>query len=418
MSPADHTGLIPIFNERNGFNGTIYASKPTIEITKELLKDCCFIHKKNIEYLKAKGKKRELIYNEVDLYNCFEHMKYMPVNEVVEIDSNFKVEFRHNSHVVGSCNATFYIKEYKQNRWKTVVYSSDMGSQINYKYTPYLKEQDIPTKCNLFISEATYSNNSREMTSRMAKEDRKELLNIIKEGLLNGRRILLPVFAFSKAQTMATFLVENLQKEEWFMDGGFEIVMDGLLMNNINSVYSRVLEGEDKERFDKVMNFDRLRIIKEYPQTIEFLKEHKPSIILASSGFLENGKISVYLPYIVGNSKDVIVINGYCSQDCEGSIANKLLNEKQKTITFNMEGEKRTVYKKCKIYQQKSWSSHISNKELKELFASIDCDKILVHHCDEDNKEQFIAECKEFLRSKNKTTPITAVSKCATRFKL
>ena len=36
----------------------------------------------------------------------------------------------------------------------------------------------------------------------------------------------------------------------------------------------------------------------------------------------------------------------------------------------------------------------------------------------EENKEQFIAECKEFLRSKNKTTPITAVSKCATRFKL
>ena len=126
----------------------------------------------------------------------------------------------------------------------------------------------------------------------------------------------------------------------------------------------------------------------------------------------------MYLPYIVGNSKDVIVINGYCSQDCEGSRANKLLNENQKTITFNMEGEKRTVYKKCKIHQQKSWSSHISNKELKELFASIDCDKILIHHCDEENKEQFIAECREYLRSKNKTTPITAVSKCATRFKL
>ena len=34
-SHVDHTGLIPIFNERNGFNGTIYASKPTIEITKD-----------------------------------------------------------------------------------------------------------------------------------------------------------------------------------------------------------------------------------------------------------------------------------------------------------------------------------------------------------------------------------------------
>ena len=98
---VDHTGLVPIFNEKNGFKGNIYASDKTIEITKELLKDCCFIHKKNVDYLKSKGKKKDLLYTEVDLYNCFEHMKYIDINRVIDIDSNLKVEYRNNSHVVG-----------------------------------------------------------------------------------------------------------------------------------------------------------------------------------------------------------------------------------------------------------------------------------------------------------------------------
>ena len=107
---VDHTGLVPIFNEKNGFKGNIYASDKTIEITKELLKDCCFIHKKNVDYLKSKGKKKDLLYTEVDLYNCFEHMKYIDINRVIDIDSNLKVEYRNNSHGVGSCNLTLWVK--------------------------------------------------------------------------------------------------------------------------------------------------------------------------------------------------------------------------------------------------------------------------------------------------------------------
>lgn len=381
------------------------------------MKDCCFIHKKNIEALKSKGKKKELIYSEVDLYNCLDKFTPIEVNKIIDIDTNLKVEYRHNSHTLGSCNVTFHVKEYNQNKWKKICYTSDMGSQINYKYSHYLDEQDIPTSGNILISECTYSNSSRAMTNKMAESERKELLSIIKEGLLNNRRILLPVFAFSKAQTMITFLYENLKDEKWFIDGGFEVVMDGVLMNNINGVYSRVLDGEEKKLFNNAYMWDRCVRVKDYKKTLEILATHKPCVILASSGFMENGKIMTYLPYITGNSKDVIVINGYCSQDNEGSMGNKLLND-QKTITFNMDGEKRTVVKKAKVYQQKSWSSHISNQELKELFASVNYDKIILHHMDENNKEKFINECKEYMRSKNKTTPIVATSKCAWEFVL
>ncbi len=357
-----------------------------------------------------------MLYSEVDLYNCFEHMKHINANEIIDIDSNLKVEYRYNSHVLGSCNATFLIKEYKNNRWKKVTYTSDLGSQINYKFTPYLDEQDIPISGNILISEATYSSDTRSMSTKMAIEEREELLKIIKNTLQSNKRVLLPVFAFSKAQTMATFLKENLDKEDWFRKGDYKVIMDGVLMNNISSTYLRVLEDEDKSRFEDVINWDRLIRVKDYTHTLNILKEKSPCIILASSGFLENGKITTYLPYIVGCTNDVIVLNGYCSQDNEGSLAYKLLNDNQKTVTFDMDGQKRAVYKKAKIYQQKSWSSHISNQELKDLFASVNYDKIIIHHCDEDNKKEFINSCKEYLRSKNKTTPIVATSKCCFEF--
>ena len=416
---VDHTGLVPLFNSDNGFQGRVISSRACLEITKELLKDCAFVHKKNVDYLKSKGKKKQMLYSEPQLYDCLNKFEEIGITDTpVEINSNLKVIFRNNSHTVGSHNITFLVKEYQLNRWKSIVYTSDMGSQINRDLTPYLKDQDIPVKGNILISEATYSTSDRAMTRQMAIEDREDLLTIIKEGMLNERRILLPVFAFSKAQNVMTFLYDNLKDVGWFNEGDYDIIMDGVLMNNINSVYSRILDEEDKKHFDEVMSWGKLKKFREYGQTLAYLREHKPGIILASSGFLENGKISLYLPQIVSCSKDVVVINGYCSQSNEGSVAYKLLNTNSKTMTFNIEGEKRTLLKRAKVYQQKSWSSHISNQELKDLFASVNYDKIIIHHLDEENKEAFVAECKEYLLSKNKTTPIVAVGKGAMEFKL
>ena len=92
------------------------------------------------------------------------------------------------------------------------------------------------------------------------------------------------------------------------------------------------------------------------------------------------------------------------------------LNENQKTITFNIDGEKRVILKRAKIYQQKSWSSHISNSELKDLFANVNYDMIICHHMDEKNKEKFLSECKEYLRERNKTTKIITTGKGSYEF--
>lgn len=417
-SHVDHVGMLALFNENNGFKGKIIGSRECLEISKELIKDCCHIHHKDIEYLKSKGDKVKEIYSEVDMYSMFNHMENVPVGEEVIIDDNLKIEYRYNSHTLGSCNITLKIRKPSNNRWYKIVYSSDMGNRLNYKFSHYLKEQDIPTKCDLFISEATYSAKSKELTNKDVINEREELIKIIKNTLLNNGRVLIPTFAFSRSQAIATFLYEELKDEEWFKP--FKVIMDGNLMGNINSVYSRVLEGDDKALFEEVMNWSQLRKITDYKATMSYLSTHTPAIILASSGFMEQGKVMTYLPPVVGCSKDTIITVGYCSQNVEGSMGYKLLNDNVKRIEFptDKKSEKKVINKNCKIYEQMTWSSHISHQEILDLASEVNCDRLVFHHCDEDNKDSFKKEVNEYLRNKNKTTKVIFTSECSSIFKI
>ena len=242
----DHVGNLSIFNRNsNSFKGKILASKEVIEISKELIKDSVYIHTKNVETLKSKGEKVKPLYTEKDMYDMFNHMGYIDIGKEIKLNDNLTVIFNYNSHTIGSCNIKLIFRK-PNNSIKTIIYSSDMGSLLNKDFTPYLNKQSISKKCNLFISEATYNDRDRQITKQDVIDERNELKQYIKESICSGKRILFPTFAFGRSQTLATMLYEWFKNEEWFKD--IPVVMDGYLMNNINSVYRRILNNEDKEK--------------------------------------------------------------------------------------------------------------------------------------------------------------------------
>lgn len=405
----DHVGNTPYFNSYNGFNGKVLASKETIAISKELIKDSVYIHSKNIEYLKSKGKKVRPLYTEPQMYDMFEHMESVEVDEQIKLNDNITIILRNNSHVLGSTNITVVITK-PNNQKKVVCYSSDMGSKYNLKVSRYLKEQDIPKKCNLFISEATYCDRSRQMSYELAIKEREEMKQVIRQSIKEGKRVLLPTFAFSRSQLLVTYLYEWFKDDELFND--VPIVIDGVLVNNINNVYLKVLEGEDKKLFEEVMNWRNLKINRAYDSTIATLSQRTKGIYITSSGFLINGRITTYLPQFLESSRDVIIMTGYCGG--EGSLGYNLLDKEQKSLTL----DKRVIQKNATILSYKSFSSHISYDELLELWSEINCDKILIHHSADNNKYKMIEEAKEYLSTKNKSTRLVPVNKGAYQFVL
>lgn len=403
---VDHVGNLSIFNSDNGFNGKILSTKKSIELSKELIKDSVYIHKKNLEYLKSKGKRLKPFYTEQQMYNMFEKMKSIEVGKEIVLNENLTIILNNNSHCLGSCNITLRFRK-PNNHIKTIIYSGDLGSQINRNFSYYLEDQNIPKKCNMFISEATYCDKDRQMTKKQAIQDREELRILIKQAILEGRRILFPTFAFSRSQQLLTMFYEWFKDEEWFKN--IPIVCDGVLINNINSTYLKILEDENKELFTNVMNWDNVKINKNYDGTVALLSKKTCGIYIASSGFLENGRVVDYLLQFIPSSKDIIVLTGYCGG--EGSFGSKLLNNNQKTITL----EKHVLQKRCKVIQYLSFSSHISHDELLKLWNELNCDKIFVHHSG-NKKLEFIDEAKNYLKDRNKTTKIIPISKSSNQF--
>lgn len=404
----DHTGNIPFFNEDNGFKGKVIGSMETIALSKELVKDSVYIHQKNVEYLKSKGKKVKPLYTEPQMYQMFDHMEDIEVGQEIKLNDNVTIKLRNNSHVLGSTNITITITK-PNNQKKTIVYSSDLGSKYNMTLSNYLKEQDIIKKCNLFISEATYCDNSRQINFNMAKKEREEMREVIKKALLEGKRILFPTFAFARSQQLLTYFYQWFSQESWFND--IPVIVDGVLVNNISNVYLKVLDGEDKKLFEEVMSWKNLKINRGYDSTIATLSQRTKGIYITSSGFLQNGRITTYLPQFLEDSRDLIIMTGYCGG--EGSLGYCLLDETQPTITI----DKKVIQKRCKILSYNSFSSHISHNELLELWSQVNCDKILVHHSG-DCKYKMIDEAKEYLSKKNRSTKVIPVNKGANQFVL
>jgi metallo-beta-lactamase family protein len=385
------------------------ASESTIEIGKELIRDSVFIHKRNIEYLQSKEKKVKPLYTDSQMLQMFDHMESIVVNEKVKLNANCSVIFYTNSHVIG---ATSILLEFTKpnNQKKSVLYSSDMGSEINRDLQFYLDDNKLPKKCNIFISEATYNDKSRQFTKKDAVKEREYLKQLIKKSILENKRMLFATFSFSRSQLLITMFYEWFKDEEWFNE--IPIILDGVLVNKINATYLKILKDEDKTKFRNVLNWENIKVNTTYEGTQAILSQRTVGIYISSSGFCENGKIVNYLPHFLSNPNDVVILTGFAGN--EGSIGWKITNPEQKSVTM----DKKTILKRAEIHQLKTFSSHISYSELLQLFNEINCEKVLVHHSNDKNKYKFCEEAKEYLRSKGDTKNIVPVNKGANQFVL
>jgi metallo-beta-lactamase family protein len=411
-SHIDHVGNLVYFNDDNGFRGEILSTEKCLELTKPLIKNSINIHEAMIKTMRERGIRKRPLYTKSQMYQTFDHMRAVEQGREIVLNEYVTVVFHPNNHVVGA-NAISLIITKPSGVKKHIIYSSDMGSTILQEFHPYIVPLNIPKKCDMFISEATYSDKARIISKKLAMEERELLKRLIVEGLKKNEdsQILIPTFSFSRTQEFITWLYDNFKDDKFFYD--IPIIIDGVLVDEINKVYLRILDEEDRKKFLEVLKWHNIKVNTSLDGTRAVLKTRARRIIISSSGFLTNGRVTNYLPTCLESSKDTIITLGYCgSQDSLGGI---IVNTPigNPINLFN-----RTIIKNANVYQMKTWSSHISYEELLKLYSELNTGKIIIHHCDEDKKYDFCKEVKEFLMKKNITTPIIPVNRGAFEFKL
>jgi metallo-beta-lactamase family protein len=405
---ADHSCNLPICNSKNGFRGQIISSHESLELSQPIIEDSVKIHTDNIMRLKNNGKKTKAIYTKQDMYDMFDYMIGGDTHCKHKLNEYVEYEFINSGHVLGGCMINFFIKR-PNGRIFRITYTGDMGSKYNNEFQTFVPLRDKIEKTDLLISEGTYNNIERSFTYQQSIKERDLLKKIIKQCISEGGNFLMPVFSYARCQSIMC------QLYEWFKDDksmeNIIFVLDGVLLHKINNVYLKVLQGDEKKYFKEVLKWKNFKANKTHDGTTAILSnKNQQYVVLASSGFMVNGRVCDYLQHYLGSSKDYVCATGYCGG--EGSIGYQILDPNQPTVKINGS----TIYKSAHIYQLKTFSSHIQFDELIELFSKVNCKQILVHHSSNEGKYELVKYAKEAISKANKTTKIVAVDKGCQKF--
>lgn len=388
MSRVDHCGNLAYLNSNNGFYGRILGTNQTLEVAKELIEDTLNIHIKNIEKLKSLGRKTRPLYTKQDMFDMFEKMEVVPSYKKITLNEWVTIEFVNAGHCLGSSMIHLWIKKPNQSIFH-IIMSGDIGSEQNKLIHPLAEKREQITKCNLFISEATYNKKSRSFNKCDVQKEFEDFKCTIKENLLQGKQILLPVFSFNKVQEFLILFYEWLKDEEWFNENDFPIICDGVLMHKITNVFKRTLCDDKKDYFNEVCNWNKIKVNKTFDGTMAIMSKKEPMIIMASSGFMQQGRVVAYVKQLLGSKKGVILTTGYIGG--EGSIGWKIAESPQKTVSI----EKQVILKRALVKSYHCFSSHIQYDELESLYKGLQCEKILIHHSSKEDKLNFVNEMRK-----------------------
>jgi metallo-beta-lactamase family protein len=406
---ADHSCNLPICNSENGFKGRVIASHECLPLAQPIIEDSVKIHTDNIMRLKRNGKKTNALYNKKDMYDMFDYMIGIDTHCKHKLNEYVEYEFINSGHVLGGCMINFFIKK-PNGRVFRITYTGDMGSKYNNEFQSFVPLRDKIEKTDVLISEGTYNSPQRSFTYQQAVKERDLLKKLIKQCLSEGGNFLLPVFSYARCQSIM------VQLYEWFKDDksmeNIEFILDGVLLHKINNAYTKVLQGEEKKYFKDVLKWKNFKINKTYDGTKAILADRtKQYVVLASSGFMINGRVCDYLQHYLPREKDYVCVTGYCGS--EGSVGYQILDETQPTV--KIDGV--TVHKSAHIYQLKTFSSHIQFDELIDLFANeVNCKNIIVHHSSQEGKYELVKTAKEAISNANKTIKIVATDKGCNQF--
>jgi metallo-beta-lactamase family protein len=395
-SHSDHVLLTPMA-VKHGMDAKIITTPASAKIMTELLRDGAFVNQRNAEYLTTQYKRQiPPLFTPDDVSEMLNRTYEYGFDEIHQLDDEISFKFLRNSHVLGASSIELYIKDESSRVYK-IFYSSDLGNTA-IPNRPYLSEMEYCRSANCAIFESTYGDRDTQIT----KHDREKELQMLKKEIVDTciskkGNVLIPCFSFSRSQEMMTVLFDMLNEDERF--NKIDVVVDSRLTKNITNAYTKVLEDEDKERFDEVLAWENLKIISDYnTETTQALADKNPKIVISSSGFCDFGHVKEYVKRYVTHKNNTIIFCGYTS---ERSLAGKLRKD-----TNSVTIDKKAYPKKAKIISLESFSSHMQKKQLVDYICSMNTDKVILVHGDKEAKQSLKESVEVKLKQMNKTTNV------------
>ncbi|WP_025761825.1 MBL fold metallo-hydrolase RNA specificity domain-containing protein [Dyadobacter tibetensis] len=326
----DHSGNIPnLFKE--GFEGRVVCTEPTMALTALLLKDAANLHQKRLNAKngsRKKGKgKREIprdYFVEKNVADALENFVTVSFGQRYRIADHVAITYYPAGHLLGAAHIVVEITE--DGVRKRVAFSGDIGRS---DYPLLLDPQEIP-EVDYLVCESTYGNRIHENT----ETPEEALTKVIKRTCIDvPGRLIIPSFSVGRTQALLYIL------NKIYLDNKFpsiKVFSDSPLAYSSTKVYQRFVRMLNKKarRFqddnDMLFDFDNLIYLENAEASRAISNYNEPCIIISSSGMVQGGRVEHHVEANIGNPYATILMIGYAS---EGTLGWRLING-QDSITM------------------------------------------------------------------------------------
>lgn len=419
----DHSGLIPALL-KNGYNGPILSTVPTMNICQIALTDCAYIWKRELEHFnKSEGKYKNKqykvdklypIYSMEDAQEAVSRFRGYNYDREIVLNDNVSMYFRNAGHILGSASIEFKVREeiktksgYKYEN-KTVVFTGDISGKNDFH--PFIKPVEFIEKADYLICESTYGNRNHK---KMNPENK--LAEIIQETCINNSKtVLMASFSVQRLQEMIWYLFKTYQKHPEFKD--IPIYIDTPMGAKVTlDVYSRAQEFYNDDALEVLRDFgdifkqwSELKYTASYKQSLA-LQNGVPKIIIASAGMMQAGRITNHIESFLPSKNCTVVLSGYCAVGTFGRKLQDAYDNEHKTIK-SLSGS--TLHLRANLVKLEGLSGHADQKNLIKYITNIKgLKKIIINHGEKDAMEELKFELSQCLNTEilipNKNQTIT-----------
>ncbi len=371
----DHTGYLPRL-VKQGFNGFIYGTNPTLDIAKIILNDSAKIQEQEAERANKEGYSKhslaEPLYDLKDVEKTIPHFKGIPQAQWIPLFDGIRARFQYSGHILG---ATYIELDIYGKRF---VFSGDIGRTNDLLLYPPLK----PKKADILFVESTYGGRFHpDEVEALPKIEK-----LINDTINRGGSLFIPSFSVERAQLMMLIFWKLLKENKI---PKVQMIMDSPMGANVLELFHRTRDWhrlEDNECDEMCSHFT---LVSSYRETMELRTDNRPKIVIAGSGMLTGGRMLNYLETQAQNPNNTLLFVGY---QAEGTRGRKLLEGEKELkvygiwVPFNMQ-----------VAEIEGLSAHADHAELIEWMGDIKNkpERIFIVHGEKESAEALQKGIKE-----------------------
>lgn len=370
----DHCGYLPRL-VKQGFNGPIYSSFPTADITEIILRDSAKIQEEDADHANEQGYSKHA--PALPLYDLKDAEIAIGLLHPIDVDTSFKIDehisfrFRHNAHIPGASFIELKVND------KIIVFSGDIGRPSD----PMLLAPENPSKADYLFIESTYGD--REHSDESTEDI---LLRIINDSLSKHGPLFVSSFTVDRAQDFM-YLIWKLKQAKKIPD--LAVYLDSPMGVDVSKLFLKYPDwlSIDANDFQKV--FKNTKIVHSMAETKMLANNKKPHIVIAGSGMMNGGRILGYLEAQLGNPNATFVLPGYQAEGTRG----RTLSEGGRSI--KLRGKYFNV--NATIEHITTMSSHADQRELIDWASHIENEpeKVFIVHGEKTGSEALKAKLEE-----------------------